>query len=381
MSGVRREDPLPRLPAVPRAVDPALRVRAEGLAEDGRPGDVRVRRVDDHRADLAGLLADVPPGLPGVGGLVDAVPLRDVAPDVRLARADVDDVRVGRRHRDRADRARRLVVEDGLPPDAAVRGLPHPARGRGRVVGERVAGHAGHARNAPARGRADQPVLEPAKLLRALRGLLLLGQGTGGHGQPEERTKTIARGLRMACTSVPSVEGREDTPACRALQPRRSPPAIDWAAWSANDDLSLAPGPRRRPHDRLSQRGSRRVAAGPVPPAPAVAPKPGPLLPRPLDSLGPRLRRAPGALPAGLSRGHRPRRERGRGPRARHLGRRPRRRRDRDRQLALPGRAGAARPVFRPRDLDGLVRAARGGPAARRARFSLARARRSAGRS
>ena len=35
-----------------------------------------------------------------------------------------------------------------------------------------------------------------------------------------------------------------------------------------------------------------------------------------------------------------------------------------------PGRAGAARPIFRPRDLDGLVRAARGGPAARRARFS-----------
>ena len=169
---VRVEDLLPRLPAVARAIDAALGVGAEGLAEHGRVGDVGVCRVDDHRADLAVLLPHVLPRLPGVRGLVDAVSLPDVAADVGLARADVDDVRVGRRHRDRADRARRLVVEDRLPPDPAVRGLPYPARGGGRVVRERVAGHAGHARDAPAGRRADQPVLEAGELLRPLRGRL-----------------------------------------------------------------------------------------------------------------------------------------------------------------------------------------------------------------
>ena len=197
VSAIRVEDLLPRLPAVPRAIDAALRVRAEGLAQDGRVGDVGVCRVDDHRADLAVLLPHVLPRLAGVGGLVDAVSLCDVAADVGLAGADVDDVRVGRRHRDRADRARRLVVEDRLPPDPAVRGLPHPARGRGRVVRERIAGHAGHPRDAPARRRADQPVLEAGQLLGSLRRLLVVGgRGAGGQGEREGEEESGWKQLR-----------------------------------------------------------------------------------------------------------------------------------------------------------------------------------------
>ena len=149
------------------------------------------------------------------------------------------------------------------------------------------------------------------------------------------------------------------------------------ATWSDPDDLSLASGPRPRRHGGLPQRGPRRAAAGSAPPAPVVAPAPAPDgVPRPrVDPLGARLRRAPGALPAGLPRGHRPRRARGGDSRSRHLGRRPRRRRDGARQLALPARARAGRPALRRRELDGLVRAARGGPAPGRRRVSLPRAR------
>src|SRR5262249_11241988 len=112
---------LPGLAAVGGAIDPALAVGTEGVAEDRREGDVRVGRVDGHGADLALLLPDVLPGLTGIGGFVDAVARRHVAADVGLATADVDHVRVGRGDGDGADGGDRLVVEDRLPGDTAVR--------------------------------------------------------------------------------------------------------------------------------------------------------------------------------------------------------------------------------------------------------------------
>ena len=44
-----------------------------------------------------------------------------------FAAADVDDVRIGRRDGDRADRLRRLVVEDRVPRAAVVVDLPDAA--------------------------------------------------------------------------------------------------------------------------------------------------------------------------------------------------------------------------------------------------------------
>ena len=44
-----------------------------------------------------------------------------------LAAAYIDDVRIGRRDRDRADRTRRLIVEDRHPGSAVVGRLPHAA--------------------------------------------------------------------------------------------------------------------------------------------------------------------------------------------------------------------------------------------------------------
>src|SRR5262249_42947549 len=118
------EDLLPGLAAVGGAVDAALLVGPEGVAEDRREGNVGILRVDDAGADLALLLPVVLPGPAGVGGLVDAVAGRDVAADVGLAGADVDHVRVRRGDGQGADGRDRLVVEDRLPGEAAVGRLP-----------------------------------------------------------------------------------------------------------------------------------------------------------------------------------------------------------------------------------------------------------------
>src|SRR5205085_1837747 len=80
--GVLLEDLLPGLAAVGGAVDAALGVGAERLAEDGGEGDVGVLRVDGDLTDLTFLLPDVGPVLTGVGRAVEAVARLDVAADV-----------------------------------------------------------------------------------------------------------------------------------------------------------------------------------------------------------------------------------------------------------------------------------------------------------
>src|SRR5205807_1957646 len=131
------------------------------------------------------LLPDVLPGLAGVGRFVDAVAGLDVAADVRLAGADVDHVGVGRGDGQRADGLGRLVVEDGLPADAAVAGFPDAAGRDGGVVGEWVAWNAGGPRHPAARGGADRAVFRALEVLGAALGLV----GAKGTGRAEEGTK------------------------------------------------------------------------------------------------------------------------------------------------------------------------------------------------
>src|ERR1700733_8078262 len=64
----------PGLAAVSRAEHAALGIRTEGMPESGDQHDVRIVRIDDERADLAGILKpDTAPGLAAVDRLVDAV--------------------------------------------------------------------------------------------------------------------------------------------------------------------------------------------------------------------------------------------------------------------------------------------------------------------
>ena len=166
----------PGLAAVAGAIHAALGVRSERVAQHRGERDIGVGRMDDHLTDLPLLLPHVRPRLAAVRRLVDAVAGGDVAADVGLAGTDVDDVRIGGRNGDRAGRGDRLVVEDRLPGRTAVHGFPDAAaRGRG-VVDRRIARDARDARHAPARGGANQPVLERLEFLR--RGAL--GRVVGG---------------------------------------------------------------------------------------------------------------------------------------------------------------------------------------------------------
>src|SRR5207245_8105107 len=121
---VLEEDLLPALPAVPGTEDAALRVRTVGVAEGRDVGEVRVLRVHEESADLARVLeAHGRPGLAGLGGLINAVAVGEVATDARLAGADVDDVRVRVGDVDGADRRDRFLVEEARPGAPAVRRL------------------------------------------------------------------------------------------------------------------------------------------------------------------------------------------------------------------------------------------------------------------
>src|SRR5262249_44202474 len=115
---------LPRRAAVGGAEDAALGLRPIGVAQRAREHHLRVRRIDDDATDAPGLVEPhVLPRLPGLGRLVDAVADRDVAADPCLAGPGPDDVGIGRRDREGANRLHRLRVEYVLPVHAAVGGF------------------------------------------------------------------------------------------------------------------------------------------------------------------------------------------------------------------------------------------------------------------
>ncbi len=152
---------LPRGAAVAGAEDAAVGVRAVDVAERGDEHHVRVLGVHDHPPDVPRVVeADVRPRLPGVGGLVHPVAERVLRPHVGLARAHVDDVRLGRRHANRADRADGLRVEHRVPRAARVQRLPDAAADRSEVEDSGLARHARDGVHAPGPERPDQPPAE-----------------------------------------------------------------------------------------------------------------------------------------------------------------------------------------------------------------------------
>src|ERR1019366_7390512 len=103
--------------------------------------------------------------------------------DAGLARADVEDVGIRRRDRDRADRADGLAVENRPPVRAAVGGLPHAPGDRAEVEDLRLAGDAGHGEHAPAAEGTDEAPLQGAG-----------GGNVGGgrRGEEDEESKYAA---------------------------------------------------------------------------------------------------------------------------------------------------------------------------------------------
>ena len=146
------ENLLEGLGAVGGAVDAALGIGTVGMSGDRDEKAVGIARIDGHLGNLLAIAqAEVRPGLAAVGGLVDAIADGEVGTMQSFTAADVDDLRVGGRDGDGADRAGGLLVEDRLPGAAVVGGLPDAAVDRADVEDVGLAGNAAEARVRPPR--------------------------------------------------------------------------------------------------------------------------------------------------------------------------------------------------------------------------------------
>ncbi len=182
---VEEEHALPRGAAICRLVDAALLARPPLAPEDAGVDDVGVPRVDHDTGDLVGLLEpDALPVIAPVDRLVHPVADRGVVARIPLTRTDVDDIAVARRHRDRPDRDRPLVIEDRREGRPAVGGPDDPTVGPRHVVRERVAGNTGHHRDTPrVVDRADGAPVQARELVA--QGLLSADDAAGGDGEEE----------------------------------------------------------------------------------------------------------------------------------------------------------------------------------------------------
>ena len=150
--GVAVQHLLPVCPAVARAVHAARFVRPEDVAQRRDIDQVGVGRVHQDAPDMPGLAQPhMRPGQPGIGRFVDAVAIRHVQPDRRLAHPGIDDVRVRPRHRDRAHGGGvEEPVAHAAPVHPAIDRLPHPARAGAEIGHHRVVGVARHGYHAAA---------------------------------------------------------------------------------------------------------------------------------------------------------------------------------------------------------------------------------------
>src|SRR5262249_50731026 len=176
------EDLLPRLSAIRSFVQPAVAAGAPQRALCGDVDGVGVARVEEDLADVLGLLqSDLLPGLPAVGGFVNAVAVADGALAVVLAGADPDGAGIFRVQLDVADGVGTLAIEDRRPGDAGVGGLPDPAGGHRDVVVTAVVRVDGEADDAAGeQRRADRAQAQPGEDLgrqAVLFPLGLLGRG------------------------------------------------------------------------------------------------------------------------------------------------------------------------------------------------------------
>ncbi len=200
--GVHEQHVRPGPPAVHRAKDAALRIRAEGVPEEGRESHIRIPRMYRDLADLTLLVEHVLPAPAGVRGLVDAVAGLDVAANIGLPRADVDHVRIRGGDGDRSGREQRLVVEHRLPFVTAVDRLPDAAlRGR-RIKGQGVAGDAGDPGDPASDRRADRSELEEVELSPPRRSCR---ERQSDRDQPESTTQPPAESASLHCPEPPGM--------------------------------------------------------------------------------------------------------------------------------------------------------------------------------
>ena len=161
------ENLLPGLAAIGRAKDSALFVRPERMSERRDENDVGIVRIDDQRGRCGAChrVRCASRSCPPSTRFVHAIAKRNVAANAGLARAHVNDVRIGGRDRNRSDRGNRLLVEKRRPGEPAVRRLPHAAGHRAEIIDIRLTRDARHSQHAPAAERPHQPPLHPLQRL------------------------------------------------------------------------------------------------------------------------------------------------------------------------------------------------------------------------
>ena len=219
---VHVKDQLPVRPAVPGAIDAALRLRRVGVAERAGVHQVRIFRMDQDAGDApGGLEAPMMEGAAAVDGAVDPVPHGERRPDdERFSGAGPDLAGVRGGDGQGADRGGILVVEDRLPVDPAVAALPDAARSRPEVDDIGVPPLAGGGAQ-PVPVGADGAPLETTQV-RGVQGNRLRGGGSRdqrqeAQGQPESETGGVSirhvrwtlAARRPTARSVASRHGRE----------------------------------------------------------------------------------------------------------------------------------------------------------------------------
>src|SRR5260370_37397902 len=136
---------------------------------------IRIFGIDEDGGDLLRVAqAEMLPRLAGVGGFVDAITGREIRALETFAAPDIKNIGVGWRDGNRADRAGRLVVENGIPRVAGVGCLPNASVHCSHIEDIRLVRGAGDGDGAAA---AERPDAAPAHLaikfltvlLRALR--------------------------------------------------------------------------------------------------------------------------------------------------------------------------------------------------------------------
>src|SRR6266513_1438095 len=131
------------------------------MAEDRDENPVLVARIDNDAADLLSVAeAEVTPCLAGIGGFVDAVAGRKVRPLNSFSAPDINHVRIRGRHREVADRASRLLVEDGCPDATIIGRLPDAAVVDADVEDIRLTSNARCPNRPPAPERPDHSPLK-----------------------------------------------------------------------------------------------------------------------------------------------------------------------------------------------------------------------------
>src|SRR6267378_2743618 len=123
--------------------------------------------MDDDLADVARVLqSNVIPGLAAVVRTIDASAEGDVAANAGFAGADINYIGTGVGDRDAADGGGGLLIEEGIPGNAAVRSLPNAAGGGAKIVSVRLAWNTSYGKGPATTEWADEAPFHSAVDLR-----------------------------------------------------------------------------------------------------------------------------------------------------------------------------------------------------------------------